>query len=477
MSLVSRLAKDSAVYGLGEIFSKLISFISIIIYTRIFSISEFGEIEILVTFGYLLTNISNLGMDSTLTRFYFEKDNGKLDYKEKLISNILQIRILSTILVSIAFSFIYFFLLNYKLINPVNQTSLFLLLASLVFTQTNTLCSQVFRLRYKPWNFISYNFFISITNLFFVILFVLVFKLNLNGYFISIFLSSFISSLLALSVLKSKYILTPAFLKKYWNLLKFGIPFVPSYIFLYLMNSADRWFVFHYHGLIYTGIFSVGAKVVMLITSAVTIFRTAWLPISMEAIGLENSDKFFRQVSRIYWLIALNLLMTYILFSKFIVQIIAPSQYSDAWLTASILIWQPLCFGYFLIASIGIWRSKKTYLYIYLSILSSLIGIILNYLLVPNYSIVGASIATSITYLFWIISTLIFSEKIWAIGLLNKNLVLQILLGIFSTILLIWNLDKSFINALFIFIVCFLLNILISLRRSDLKFIKNEFKL
>ena len=51
MSIISRLAKDSVVYGLGEIFSKFVSFISIIIYTRIFSVSEFGEIEILVIFG------------------------------------------------------------------------------------------------------------------------------------------------------------------------------------------------------------------------------------------------------------------------------------------------------------------------------------------------------------------------------------------------------------------------------------------
>ena len=72
-----QLLKDSSVYGLGEICSKLVSFISIIIYTRIFSISEFGEIEILVTFGSLLTSISNLGMDSTLSRFYFEKNRGK----------------------------------------------------------------------------------------------------------------------------------------------------------------------------------------------------------------------------------------------------------------------------------------------------------------------------------------------------------------------------------------------------------------
>ena len=476
MSLLSRFAKDSVVYGLGEIFSKIVSFISIIIYTRIFSISEFGEIEILVTLGVFLTGISNLGMDQTISRFYFEKDSKDFDYRKKLVANILQITILSTIIINIIFFFGYFFLLNYKLISPVNQTNLFLLLASLVFTQTNAVCSQVFRLAYKPWNFIIYNFFKAIINLLFVILFVLVFKFGLNGYFISILLSSFIFSLIALWVLKSKYILSFNFFKNYWDLLKFGIPFVPSYIFLYLMNTSDRWFIFHYHGLTSTGIFSFGSKVIMLITSVVTIFRTAWLPISLEAITSNISERFFRKVSRIYWLISLNLIMLFIIFSKFIIQIIAPSEYNDAWLIASILVWQPLFIGYELVAFIGIWKSKKTYLFLYISIFSSIIGLIFNYLLVPNYSFVGASIATSLTYLFWIIITLVISEKIWSIGLLNINLVLQISLGVLTTILLTLNLQKPIINSFFIFVVFFTLNVLISFRRSDLKFIKNALK-
>ena len=412
-------------------------------------------------------------MDSTLSRFYFEKNSEKNNYRKKLIANILQIRILSTIFVNIVFSLIYFLMQNYELISRVNQTSMFLLLASLVFTQTNSLCSQVFRLSYKAWNFFYFNIFTSIINIIFVIIFILIFKLNINGYFISIFLSSFISSILALSILNSSYILSFDYFKKYWNLLKFGLPFVPSYIFLYLMNSSDKWFIFHYHGLSNTGIFSVGAKVIFVITVAVTTFRTAWLPISMEAMESKGGDIFFIKISRIYWLISLSFMMIIILFSKFIVQIIAPAQYSDAWLIASILIWQPLFFGYYLIASIGIWKTKKTYLFLYLSILSSLVGLILNYLLIPKYSIVGASIATSLTFLFWIVSTLVVSEKIWSIGLLNLNLLFQILLGIFSTFLLVFNLNKSFLNAFFIFIVCFALNILISFRKSDLKYIKN----
>ena len=74
-------------------------------------------------------------MDSTISRFYFEKDSEELDYRKKLVANILQITILSTIVINIIFFFVYFLLLNYKLIPAVNQTNLFLFLISLVFTK------------------------------------------------------------------------------------------------------------------------------------------------------------------------------------------------------------------------------------------------------------------------------------------------------------------------------------------------------
>ena len=48
MSLAKKLAKDSFIYGLGGLFTNGITFLLSPIYTRIFSPSEYGTIEMLL---------------------------------------------------------------------------------------------------------------------------------------------------------------------------------------------------------------------------------------------------------------------------------------------------------------------------------------------------------------------------------------------------------------------------------------------
>ena len=63
--------------------------------------------------------------------------------------------------------------------------------------------------------------------------------------------------------------------------------------------------------------------------------------------------------------------------------------------------------------------TEKTYLYPILMGSALFFGAILNYLLVPQFNIFGAAISAALTYLVWIVVSMIVSEKFWTIGLLN----------------------------------------------------------
>ena len=68
-----------------------------------------------------------------------------------------------------------------------------------------------------------------------------------------------------------------------------------------------------------------------------------------------------------------------------------------------------------MICSAGIWRAEKTYLNLYISLAALLVGLILNFLVVPKYGILGASITTIITFLVWITISAIVSNFLWKI--------------------------------------------------------------
>ncbi len=80
----------------------------------------------------------------------------------------------------------------------------------------------------------------------------------------------------------------------------FGAPLVPAGLSMYFLNTIDRWAISKYYGAELLGLYSVGAKFVLLFTMVVASFRQAWWPISMDALGSSDGPLLFRAVGRLY---------------------------------------------------------------------------------------------------------------------------------------------------------------------------------
>ena len=65
-----QLGKDSIIYGLGGILAKSVSFFMLPIYTRIFSRSDYGTIEMLTVISSFVGAILVMGMDSAQSMYF-----------------------------------------------------------------------------------------------------------------------------------------------------------------------------------------------------------------------------------------------------------------------------------------------------------------------------------------------------------------------------------------------------------------------
>lgn len=70
--LFRRLFKDIAIYGIGDLLLKATAFITMPIYTRIFTPEDYGVWSFVATVVGLLSGILILGGDSAYARFFFE---------------------------------------------------------------------------------------------------------------------------------------------------------------------------------------------------------------------------------------------------------------------------------------------------------------------------------------------------------------------------------------------------------------------
>ena len=135
------------------------------------------------------------------------------------------------------------------------------------------------------------------------------------------------------------------------------------------MSSLDRWFINYHHGSIELGVYAVGAQISLIILLIIETFRKAWWPISMNAMHRDNGQDFFRLIARLYVGTVMVGIMFLAFFSGSIIDLMFPEEYHSAKNIMIILLWQSFFYGFYMIASAGLIKEKKTVLMLYISII------------------------------------------------------------------------------------------------------------
>ena len=440
MSRLRQLGKDSAIYGIGGMLSKSVLFLTLPIYTRIFTPADFGSIEMLTVISSFLSAILVMGMDSAQSMYFF---------KYKLEGKYLQVRIVSAILQwRLLWGSVVVFLAT--LISPLLNSVFFkgnlafeyfaIAFVSSFFAQVMAQSVDVMRLLYRPWSYVSITLLQTLLASALIMLLVHIFDQGVRGYFIGTLIASVSAALLGWSRIIDYLDFSRLHSNFFPELIRFAAPLLPAGIALYFMTTADRLFVQYYHGSEALGLFAIGAKFSLIMAFAVDTFRKAWWPIAMDAMNSDDGPQTFRIMARLYMGIGVASVVILTLLAPWLVKWFTAPVYHESWLIIGILAWQSLFYGFFLIASAGIWKSEKTFLDFYLMCGASVLGLLLNWVLVPSFGGTGAAIATVLTYIVWIVLTMIVSESLWSIAFPWRILCLQTSLGILFSA---WYLTSS----------------------------------
>ena len=181
--LKKQLGKDSLIYGIGGIFAKGVSFFLLPIYTRIFTLADYGTIEMLTVVSSLLAAILTMGMDSAQSMYFFKhKDEGKAA-QASIISSILQWRLMwgSVIVIIASLSAP---LLNAALFNGKLGWEYFAIaFAGTLLAQIISQSAEVMRLLYRPWGYIGITLSQSLLSAAFILTAVLIFEWGILGFF------------------------------------------------------------------------------------------------------------------------------------------------------------------------------------------------------------------------------------------------------------------------------------------------------
>ncbi len=385
------LLKNVGLLTLSNFGSKILVFLLVPIYTRLLSTEEYGIYDIYLTTITLLIPILSLNIVEAVMRFALDK---KIE-KSKVLSIGIKIVIKSILYCAILIIINYF--TNFiNIFNKFPQYFLLYYALNIIYD----LVTQFAKSIDKIFDFAIASILNSLTMLLLNIVFLVVFKMKLNGYFLANCLAFAIPIVyLSIRLKLWKYIRIKSKdeeLKK--QMIKYSSPLILNNIGWWITNASDRYILTAMKGLSENGIYSVSYKVPSILNVVQAIFSQAWIMSAVKAYD-DKENEFIGQTYQIYNCVFVLLCSVIIIFTKIITKILAANDFYIAWRYAPFLMISVLftSLSNFLAGLFA--ASKESKIMGKTTIIGAVINIILNIILIYFIGTIGAAISTMISYI------------------------------------------------------------------------------
>ena len=400
--MIKQLSKQTFLFGLGNALASLGIILLIPLYTRALSQPEYGSFEMIVLSVSLLYLILENGLSSAVFRFVIRKD----------VTNSVQAAstiFLGTLVIAvITGTIIYMFRagLSLRLLGSTDFSSI--LVWSGVFLIGRLLLAVPLALLRVDGQTVAYGLTAFIRLAAQVILgvyLVLNRGLGLVGAVMALAVATWFQ-LLTVILFVRKYLQPKwswSFFRRVWF---FALPFVLLNLSLMGLASIDRFLVKHALGLGAVAVYSINARMTLVIVLVVQAFQLAWPPVYFGQHQNPDAGLLFARASR-YLLIVMGFVGVAItVFSDEILTILAPSSYSAGLVVVPWLCLANIFYGVFIATAIGFNVRDRTWHVSWIGAAAVFIQLAFGLLLTPRLGMLGAALATVLGYFTLLVTSL-----------------------------------------------------------------------
>mgnify|MGYP000604473678 CR=1 FL=1 len=450
-------------YTVGNFFLKGVSFITIPIFTRLLSTSDYGLVSLYMTWVSFFSIVVGLSLNSSVMRGY---NDHKDDY-DKYLSSTLFLSLLSfavIVLLSTLFMNQLVTLTGF----PFSIVLLILGQSYLMFVINFNNMKYISQYMYKKYLLISIGN--TLSGVFLSFFLIMVFQDDkylgkIYGTFIPVFI---IGTILFVSIYKKGKNLINF---KYWKYaLVLSLPMIPHLVAHLILGQSDRIFIDKFVGSDYVGIYSFAYNIGLISHILLSSLNNAWVPWFYKKMDEKNYNKIVDK-SRYYILLLISFIIGLIYVSPEIVKIMAPIEYSEAiWIIPVIVMSYFFQFLYTILVNIQFYYKKNFFIPLG-TVIAGLVNIGLNIYYIPLYGYAAAAYTTLASYvilflLHYIITRYFIKSDIYTFVFFIKPILLVIILtSIFF--FLTEEILIRYVMLLFVFTI-----VLIKYRLKIIKFIK-----
>ena len=412
------LAGNTMKLGIGTFGSKLLVFLMVRFYTEYLSPADYGTADLITQTANLLIPLVSLGITDAVFRFAMdETENADCVFTAGL-------RIIT------AGSLILAVLAYLLTANGLADTA-WLIAAFMIASNFHSLCAQFIRARGEMTLFAVQGLMNTVLVIALNILFLAVFRFGVTGY---------VMSTAAADTITTVYLVIRARLWKsvtgshaeglLTRMLRYCVPLIPTAVFWWITSVSDRYMITAWIGKSANGFYAVSSKLPTILTVLSTIFMDAWLfsAVTERRSGDEAHMLFYGSVWKTFLAGMVLSAAGVIAFSQPAMLLLADEEFFDAWLYVPVLCLAMVFSAFSTFLSSVYVVSKKSSLSFWTAMLGAASNVILNLLLIPRIGIMGAAIATFVSYVLVFLVRAISIKKLFPFPLALPTVIIDILI-------------------------------------------------
>ncbi|MBO4228979.1 MAG: polysaccharide biosynthesis C-terminal domain-containing protein [Clostridia bacterium] len=389
MNKYRKLLSNTVILGFGTFGSKLLVFCMVRFYTSCLNTEQYGIADVITQTANLLIPLLSVGIAEAVFRFALDRETDKK-------------AVFSTGFFTILAGGAVFGLLTPLLeLVPFFRGYSLLVFSYTLFSCLHTLCMQFIRAEGKMKLFAVHGILSTALTILLNLLFLLVFQWGVVGYVLSVVLSDvFCTVSLFLSQKLYRLVSFRSLRSRFPRaMLKFSIPLIPTTVFWWMTNVADRYMVTWMIGSDADGLYAVAYKIPTLLILLSGIFIEAWQFSAISEKGDQEHAVFFGNVFNSFQALMFIAGAVLTALAKIAVQVMAAEEYYPAWQYVPMLSVATIFSSLVTFMGSVYLVEKKSVLSFLTSMTGALLNLVLNLLLIPTFLAVnGAAIATFFSY-------------------------------------------------------------------------------
>jgi O-antigen/teichoic acid export membrane protein len=440
---LKRLARHSAIYGIGGLVSRILAVLLLPLYTHYLTRADYGRVETITAASAVLVIVLRLGVSSAFFRFYF-------DYKEERD----RLRVVRTsfwftmamatagLVLGLVFASEIAHVLRLGDHPDLVRAGAVALWAQMNYEQLTAL----FRVEERS---IAYAL-ASLANVLITIGATVILVAVAHKGALGLLVGNLLGTLAVWFALVG-YRREQLGLEFDRALLRrmqiFGLPLVPSALALWAINFIDRIFIAAYKGQAEVGVYSVAVRIASAITFLLIAFRTAWPAFAYSIEDDREARRTYAYVLTYLLLVSSWMALALGALAPWLVQLLTAPQYQRAEEAVALLAFAGAAYAGYTVLAIGSGRARKTQLNWVVSGVGAAVNVGLNFWLVPAYGMVGAAVSTLVAYATLFAGMLAYAQSVYAVPYQWRRVATAVAAAAALTLLARWP-DLSLVPSL-----------------------------